>query len=227
MSDNKGVEAVERALSILDCFEPGCEEMSLADLSRKTGLYKSTILRLAVSLERFGYLIRLEGSRFRLGSSLWRLGSLYNSSLGLEAVIRAELKCLRDATRETASFYIRQGDTRLCLYREEPERSIRHALQEGTSLPLKQGASGRLLLAFSDVPGEGDASLVETGFAISKGERDGEVASVAVPLCCKDGSLLGVLSISGLISRFDKTATKTFLASLQQSAERLSHRIAS
>ncbi|NEU36602.1 helix-turn-helix domain-containing protein, partial [bacterium LRH843] len=59
MSD-KGVAAVERALAILDCFESDQESLPLKTIAQKTGLYKSTILRLCVSLESYGYLRRRE-----------------------------------------------------------------------------------------------------------------------------------------------------------------------
>lgn len=225
MPETKGVEAVERALLILDCFEPGHTQISLSDIAEKTGFYKSTILRLATSLERFGYMIRQEDGLFRTGPALWRLGSLYTPPVDLEIFIRPELKRLCSATQETASFYIREGQHRLCLYREEPQRSIRHTIEEGVMLPLDRGASGRLLLAFSDKPGEENSQLHETGYVFSKGERDKEVASIAVPLLKKDGSLIGALSISGLIHRFDDVSANDILITLKESQKRLAGQI--
>ena len=45
------VEAVERALSILEAFGERADRLSLAQIAEETGLYKSTILRLAASVE--------------------------------------------------------------------------------------------------------------------------------------------------------------------------------
>ena len=45
-----GVAAVERALSVLGAFRDGDASLSLHELAARTGLYKSTILRLLVSL---------------------------------------------------------------------------------------------------------------------------------------------------------------------------------
>ena len=55
------VEAVERALSILDAFTAERPSLSLAELAERTGFYPSTILRLASSLARFGYMHRGAG----------------------------------------------------------------------------------------------------------------------------------------------------------------------
>ena len=65
-----GVAAVERALAILDAFTDQDSELTLAELAKRTKMYKSTILRLARSLESCGYLMRAEDGTFRLGSRL-------------------------------------------------------------------------------------------------------------------------------------------------------------
>ena len=59
MSKDK-VEAVERALAVLNAFHADKPTMTLGEIASATGFYKSTILRLAGSLERLGYLIREE-----------------------------------------------------------------------------------------------------------------------------------------------------------------------
>src|SRR5215813_14372052 len=130
MSQDK-VEAVERALSILDAFATERPRLTLAELAAATGFYKSTILRLAGSLERFGYLIREERGAFRLGPALWRLGSIYRTGFHLGEAIRPELRRLVEATGETASFYIREGESRVCLFRHNSPQSARHHLDEG------------------------------------------------------------------------------------------------
>ena len=54
-----GVAAVDRALSILVAFEPDGTAQALTEIAAKTGMYKSTILRLMISLERFNCVLRL------------------------------------------------------------------------------------------------------------------------------------------------------------------------
>lgn len=225
MSAENGVEAVERALKILDCFSPSQQSLTLADMARQTGLYKSTILRLIVSLERFGYLIREESGRYRLGATVWRLGTCYRSTLVETEILRPELQHLSAATNETASFFVREGDSRVCLLRSEPRRSIRHSLTVGSQLPLTRGASGRVLLAFSGDDSETSAAVRAAGYAATMGERDPEVAAIAVPIRSHDGILLGALTISGLITRFTPEYRDSLLRELRDSQERLSGRV--
>jgi DNA-binding IclR family transcriptional regulator len=226
MAETKGVDAVERALSILECFTADQPDLGLADLARATGLYKSTILRLAVSLEKFGLLQRAADGRFRLGAGALRLGSAYRHGCDLAHVLRPELRALSDATGETASFYVCDGENRLCLYRSEPARAIRHAVTEGATMPLTYGASGKILRAYSDQAAKADAQILQDGYAISRGERDPDVAAISVPLFAPDGSLVGALALSGPLSRFDDVHTARFVKALRQSQTRLEGQLA-
>jgi DNA-binding IclR family transcriptional regulator len=226
MSQDK-VEAVERALTVLGAFHADKPAMTLGELASATGFYKSTILRLAASLERLGYLIREESGVFRLGPALWRLGSIYRAQFNLGEVIRPELRRLVESTGETASFYIREGHSRVCLFRQNSPQPARHHLDEGTPLPLTAGASAHVLVAYSDV-GLADRPAVkaakaarERGYSISLGERDPQVAAVSVPVFDLAGEFRGALAISGLIGRFKEKARQSAVAELSASADRL------
>ena len=69
------VFAVERALMLLQCFEYAEETRTLASLSKQSGFYKSTILRLANSLCRMGFLLRHPDGLFAVGPELIRFGT--------------------------------------------------------------------------------------------------------------------------------------------------------
>jgi DNA-binding IclR family transcriptional regulator len=220
MSNDK-VEAVERALSVLNAFHGDRPTMTLGEIAAATGFYKSTILRLAGSLERLGYLIREKSGVFRLGPALWRLGSIYRAGFNLGDAIRPELRRLVETTGETASFYIREGPSRVCLFRHNSPQSARHHLDEGTELPLSAGASAHVLLAFSDAKGPKAKAVQEHGYYTSLGERDPQVAAVAVPVFDVTGEFRGALAVSGLIGRFKEKARRAALAELSASADRL------
>jgi DNA-binding IclR family transcriptional regulator len=215
------VEAVERALTVLNAFHAAKPAMTLGEIATATGLYKSTILRLAGSLERLGYLARGDNGVFRLGPALWRLGSIYRAQFDLGDAIRPELRRLVEATGETASFYIRQRQSRVCLFRHNSPHPARHHLDEGAELPLTAGASAHVLVAFADGKGAKAKAVKTRGYAISLGERDPQVAAVAVPVFDLAGELRGALAISGLIGRFEQKARASALVQLLASANRL------
>jgi DNA-binding IclR family transcriptional regulator len=196
------VEAVERALSLLQCFREAGESLSLAQLAQRSALSKSTILRLAGTLVANGFLHRDGGGRFLLGPELARLGGLARPAVGLAELIRPVLRDLAEAAGETSSFYERDGDMRVCCFRHNAERAARHHLEEGSRHPLDRGAAGLVISAFTGVAGEKAQQVRRQGWAISIGDRSPELAAVAVPLTTMDGKLLGALTVSGLVGRF-------------------------
>lgn len=215
------VEAVERALTLLEAFAEGAPQLTLAELAARTGYYKSTILRLAASLERFGYLTRGADGAFRLGPAPAQLGALYRDRADHGGLIRAALKRLRDASTHTASFYVRSGATRSCLYRENSEREIRHHLEEGARLPLALGAAGKVLLAYTEKPGRQGRQVRRDGYATSQGERDPHIAAVAVPLFDAAGAFQGALCLSGLAAQFSPGQKEQCRRLLQEAADKL------
>jgi DNA-binding IclR family transcriptional regulator len=244
MSNDK-VEAVERALTVLNSFHADRPVMTLGEIAAATGFYKSTILRLTASLERLGYVVRDESGVFRLGPALVRLGSIYRAGFNLGEAIRPELRRLVTATGETSSFYIREGQSRVCLFRHNSPHSARHHLDEGAALPMTAGASAHVLLAFSDADTANaktansktakaksakdfsakELAVRQRGHYISLGERDPHVASVAVPVFDLAGQFRGALAVSGLIGRFQDRARQVALTELAESADRLRTRL--
>jgi DNA-binding IclR family transcriptional regulator len=188
---------VERALAILAAFADGAQALTLGELARATGLYKSTILRLIASLERHGYVRRLPDGRYAVGPEPLRLARAYQASFRLADAVVPVLERLAERSGETASFYVREADERVCLHRVEANRVVRVSVHEGDRFPLDRGASGRVLLAFGGGPGRA-LDEVRRGFcALSTGERDPETAAVACPVFGPGNTLLGALNVSG------------------------------
>jgi len=215
------VEAVSRALALLQCFRSPGEELTLAMLAQRSALPKSTILRLANSLIWKGFLYRDAGGRFLLGPELARLGGLARAAPTLADVIRPALRLLSEQAQETASFYVRDGAERICLFRENSPRSARHHLEEGSRHPLGQGAAGLVLRAEDGEASAAAREVRERGWALSLGDRDPELAAVACPLRDRQGVMIGALTISGLIGRFDDSSVRRHRQHLREQVERL------
>lgn len=197
MPTEQGVAAVERALSLLDAFAEEDSELTLADLSERTGLYKSTVLRLAKSLEKFGYLHRSESGVYRLGCKLLHLGSMYQRHFHTAEIVPGVLKQIVSELQEGASFYVRDGDKRVCLHRVEALRSVRDSVHEGDLLPLNVGAAGHVIRAFTGSMGQKSEEVRRAMYAASFGERDPEIGAVACPVFSRHQQLVGALAVSG------------------------------
>jgi len=205
-----GVEAVERALRLLDCFVPGDTGLSLKEVANRSGVNKATILRLSVSLEKFGHITRDAEGLFHLGPALWRLGSVFRQNLRMGPIVRPVLTNLMNTTGESASFYVQRSNSGVCLYRVNSHRLARDHIEEGEIIPLSMGSSGRVLDAYSIRQGKKATSIRKAGYYLSLGERDPDVAGLSVPVLGLEGELLGAVSLSGLRVRFSETVIEGY-----------------
>ena len=221
----QGVESVERALRILDCFENDRPQLSLTELSRFTGFYKSTVLRLCASLERCGYLSRSAEGLFSLGSSLLRLGHVVQQGVDIEAQLRPQLKRLVRATGETASFSVRENRSRVCLFQHVAPHPIRFQLEEGSRLPLDHSAEAQTIAAFEGKKGEVYDRIRKQRMFIALPDKSTVLVTVAVPVFDRFDEFRGVLSVSGIKDRFDQGAREVALAELWRSAAELAARL--
>jgi DNA-binding IclR family transcriptional regulator len=217
-----GVAAVERAASLLEAFTDRDFSLSLGELSRRVELDKSTVLRIARSLAKFGLLIRNEDGSWRLGPKLMKLGNIYQSTFRAADVVEPLLAELVDQTGESAAVYVREGQMRVCLFRHDSHQSIRHSARVGDTMPLELGAPGRVILAFTGKHGSVYDEIRGQGFFATFGERDPQVASLAVPIFRDGTTLFGSLALTGPPARFTEDAITTHLKTLQMAANKLS-----
>lgn len=203
--EQRGVAAVDRAFSIIAALEASSMPRNLSEISRQTGLYKSTILRILQSLQTAGYVVRIDESKYALGPTIMQLGLAYERANPLRHLFLPVMQRLVDAGSESPSFHIRQtADERLCLFRVNSNHSTLDRVHTGDRLPMDRGAAGKVLLAFDEEPAHGAEmeAIRRDCIAVSLGERDKFCAGVAAPVFSQRNRLLGALSFSGPRERF-------------------------
>lgn len=221
-----GVVAVTRALRLLEAFGMDEAYLSLAELSRRTGMHKTTALRLARTLAAEHYLVQREDGAWRLGRAAGWLGACYQATFDVHDLVEPVLRELTVQTGESASFYVREGNLRTCLARVDGPRTIRHHVRVGLGLPLDLGAPGRVILAFSGQAGEPYESIRQRGYHLSLGEREPEVSSVSAPVFGMHWKLLGSVCISGPTSRLSEARLLELAQTIIQAANQLSYALA-
>jgi DNA-binding IclR family transcriptional regulator len=216
-----GAAAVDRAASLLAAFRGSDRSLSLAELASRTRLYKSTVLRLAASLEHARLIQKLPDGSYALGAEIARLHAIYQASFSLEAQVMPVLRALVAKTRESAAFHVRQGDERLCLYRVDSPHVVRDHIRAGDLLPLDRGAGGRVLVAFSGGKGPVSAQIRREGVAVLSGDRVPELAGISAPVFGPDGTLAGALTLTMPVSRMKQA----FVGEVRQAARNLTSRL--
>lgn len=210
-----GVASADRVLMVLTAFRMGDTALSLVELAERTGLIKSTIMRLMVSLENHGLINRMSDGRYQLASEVMRLNAVYQDALDLERHVMPRLHHLTEETGETASFYVRHGAYRLCQYRVNSPHRLRLHLQPGDMRPMDEAAGAQAL-----------RTPFDKGICLDKpfyscGATDPHAASMALPIYGPQKELIGALVISGPASRLTEERAESLKEMFCEAAQDL------
>lgn len=212
-----GAAAVDRAVSLLSAFVAGDKALSVTALAERTGLYKSTVLRLLASLAHGGLMRKTSDGQWALGPELARLSAIYTASFSLEDVVLPVMRALVKTTGESVALHIRQGDQRLCLFRVDSPQLLRDHVRAGDVLPLKRGAGGRVLMAFSGARGKVYDQIRRDGYVHAVSDRVPGLVGVSAPVFKGGDQLVGALTLTVPEARFQAR----FVADLRAAAQRL------
>lgn len=195
------VQSVHRAMSVLSAFDGTEVFLPLAELARRTGMHKPTVLRIARTLAVSRFLVQRADGAWRLGPSAGRLGARYQAQFDVDSAIEPILQQLAAQTGESASFYVHEGNVRSCLMRcDHPSARPDHP-RSGEVLPLDRGAPGHVILAALGKPGEPYEGIRRRGYHYASAERSTGAASVAAAVRGAQGIVLGAVSTSGPLDR--------------------------
>lgn len=197
--EGNGVNALERGLRLLMALRYD-EGQKLSDLARATNLDKATASRLLRSLGKYSFALKDEKERYRLGPAIAVLETTGNATQGIASIVQPTIERLAKETGETASFFVSHGDMRLCVAVATGHHAVGHTVRVGDILPTERGAGGRVIRIYAAGRPVDWANTVET----SLGERDPELAAVALPVFDARGRLLGALSLSGTSTRYSE-----------------------
>jgi DNA-binding IclR family transcriptional regulator len=207
------VRAVDRALAILQAFGEDAA-LPLAEIARRSGLHLTTALRLLGTLESQDFVQRLPSGGYALGPQLLVLGERFRRALRLEDQVMPALERLRSESRESAAFFVREGNVRRCLFRLDSPQPVRTHARIGELAPLRIGAHGRALVALEADP---PSPLP----IVSRGERLPEVAAIAAPVLDAAGAIAGSIGITMPLYRFDAAAEALCLPLVMREAAAL------
>ncbi len=239
---HRHVDAVTRALSVLDALSDGRDELGTNEIARRTGINPSTVSRLLATLAAARLVEHVaETGRYRLGLRLVELGNAVLERLDLRQIARPHLEALVAVTRETPTLSVPGGDHAITIDFVAGPHSVQSVAQIGRPSAAHATATGKVMLAFR--AGELPAVLtsytrrtittgaqlakeldrVRTGgFAQSVGEREEDLNAVAAPIWDSRNDLVAIVSVQGPAARFGAKAMRDALEPLRAAAEAIS-----
>jgi DNA-binding IclR family transcriptional regulator len=223
------VAVLDKAVAILRAV--AAEPATLAELVERTGLPRATAHRLAVALEGHRLVRRTPAGAWAPGPALVELG---RGVADLAELAGRPLVALRDASGESAQFYVRDGASRVCVAAAERAHGLRDTVPVGARLPMTAGSAAHALLAFA--PADEVTPLLPSasftartlldvrrrGWAHSIAEREPGVASLSAPVRDAAGGVLGAVSISGPVERLGRRPAPEVVGAVLEAAGAIS-----
>ena len=146
------VQALERALNILDCFSFQDRELSLTDVVNRTDLNKTTAKRLISNLTARGYLQQIPPSKkYQLGIRLFELGGIVFSSFSLRQAAAYPMTRLQNESGATVLLGVNMEDQLVYVDKREGQGIIRISSDIGWRRPLNYGMLGMVLMSSLDL----------------------------------------------------------------------------
>ena len=234
--------AVEKIVAVMELLCLSGETFSLREIESRTGIPRSTLHRLLLSLEKVGWVTRDASSeRFRPGVHFFLLhrGDLFHGEL--IRIAGPEMERLVRETGKTAVMSVLEGTTGLCIHHVEPKgTAVKYVAHRGMGVPVHVGATGKVLLAFcredlrerifaAGLPEgvDGDAlrrqlaEIRKRGYAYSREEWMEHAGDISVPLVDGRGEFVAQLGLAGLVTSFEGQE-EALVAKLKDAAARMS-----
>jgi len=231
---------VIRAIQILNLLSEAQGPQTISDISDELGYSNTVVHRLLQTLRSEGLIFQDPKTKlYSLGSAFLTYSNKILADMPIAPVLDPWLLKLRNETRETVGFYVPTGQYRVCTIEHESQEEIRRSVGVGKRLPLYMGASGRAILAFlpkehqekvlSNLSAEERnkvlTKLEETardGFATNEEEISSNVAALSAPVFDHKGRVIGALSISGPIFRWNRDTMKDYIPKLLEATKEIS-----
>lgn len=244
------LSSVATAVRLLKTFSEGEAEIGVTSLSKRLGVAKSTVYRLASTLVAEGMLEQnRENDKYRLGLALFGLGALVRQRMNVSTEARPHIFALREATNETVHLAVPEGAQIIYVYDLESTQAIRQRANLGERKPAFCSAEGRAMLAFADVQtleGVIAAGLVARtprtdvnprnlvraleqvraqGYAMEDEQSEMGMRSLAAPIRDSEGRVVAAVGIAGPMQRMSDEAMARFAPLVVDTANVISARL--
>ena len=245
------IQAIERAVSILNAFSVEQPEYGVTELANELGLHKSTIHRFLVNLEHAGLVERNPRTgRYRLGLHILELSGVVTQQLSLWEEALPFLEGLVRDTGETGHLAVLDNGEAVYVERVETHRALRIPSAVGRGYPAHATSLGKVLLAHLDfdevnaIISEHEleahtprtivdaaelhdelALIRERGYAVDNEEYDEGLRCIGAPIQDHTGAIVAALGVGGPVTRVTPERVPELAELVSHAATGLSRRL--
>ena len=245
--DPNFMASLARGLVVIEAFTPQTPQMTISQLSLRTGLSRAAVRRCLYTLTKLGFAGAEDGTRYSLRPRMLTLSHTYTTSNTLSTAAQPILERMSATLRESFSVATLDGEDIVYIARTQVNRVMAVDLHIGSRLPAYCTSMGRVLLAY--LPAEQLehylAKVVLTphttrtvnsieklrlilrnvrrnGYALVDQEYEVGLRSLAVPVYAPSGRVVATLNLSGNAPRLSVLEMQSrFLTPLRNAANEL------
>jgi len=245
--DPNFMTSLARGILVIQAFSEQRLQLSISQLSRRTGLSRASVRRCLYTLSKLGFAGSDDGRNFHLRPRVLTLGHSYLSSAPLATSAQPILEHLSQILHESCSVALLDGVEIVYVARANVSRIMSIDLGVGTRLPAFCTSMGRVLLANlapTELEGllpriefthytertvnsieklrQGLAVVREQGYAIVDQELEVGLRSMAVPVRNAAGKVVAAINVGAHGQRVSVLDMQTrFLPYLRAAAQEL------
>ena len=245
------IQAVERALTILDLFDEHSTELKITEISERMNLNKSTVHSLLKTLKKSGYIDQDgESGKYKLGMKLLERGNFVITNLDVRNIAKKYLLDLSKKTGHTLHLVILEGKEGL--YIDKVEGTSANVLYSriGRRVPIHTSGVGKLLVALSSqeeidkmmdgyifdqrtprtITNKTDflnelAEIKINGFAYDREENEPGICCLAFPIRNHKGNAIAAFSVSMPTPRLNDEEMERIIPLMLQTGEEISQKM--
>ena len=146
--DPNFMTSLARGLIVIQAFTQQSPQMTISQLSIKTGLSRAAVRRCLYTLTKLGFAGAEDGSRYSLRPRMLTLSHTYTTSNTLATAAQPILERMSAALRESFSVATLDGEDIVYIARTQVNRVMAVDLHIGSRLPAYCTSMGRVLLAY-------------------------------------------------------------------------------
>jgi DNA-binding IclR family transcriptional regulator len=145
------INSILKALDILALFSAAEPRLSLAEISRRLDMPKSTVHHLLATLMTRSFIERVDNDQYALGTAPIHLAQSARVNVELRDRAAPLLRQLADTGHESTYLTVRDGDELLYMYAIESPRRLLARTAIGEHVPMHCTSNGKAILAHMDV----------------------------------------------------------------------------
>lgn len=244
------IGSVAKALDILTLFSKSHPVLTLAEISRRLEMPKSTAHHLLTTLAAYGFIEQTGDGAYALGKSLIPLTQHVLVNVELRDRAAPLLRSLADSCDESVYLTVRDGDAVLYIYAIESSQRLLARTAVGDRAPLYCTSVGKAVLAWLPLdeverllqaapltaftrytladPAALQADLEATrqrGYSLDNQEHELNTFCVGAPIFAADGSVVGACSVSGRDSQIIGARLPALAEQIVGTAQEISRRM--